>query len=199
MQLNDSIKDQLHKLNLHESADSNTIISSIIPNDHVDNRLTSMWIPYGRSETELNKYYPQAKIDNFMNLQVIIRQKEIGLWLMIGKQQGGKVDREYFRKQMLEEEYRNTFFKLLVGLGAGYWIEIAGEKVKTETFQQTDSLWEFTKTDDWMYYTFLISKAFAPSDIELSTENIAIALTKEFDKLILLYRHIKDTSFEMIK
>ncbi len=199
LQLHDSIKNYMHKLKLNEAADLETLVSSLDPGHHADHKLVSMWLTYGRSESELIKYYPQATLNNFMNLQIIIRQKEVGLWLMVGKPRGGKEDREYLRKQMLEEEYRNTFFKLLVGLGAGYWIEIAGEKLNVETFQQADVLWEFTKTDDWMYYHFLIGKTYSPADVAISTENINDTFMKEADKLVLIYRHLKDSSFEKIR
>ncbi len=198
LQLHESIKGQMHKLKLHEDSDPNNIVSSLNPEHHVDHTLSSMWITYGRSEAELNKYYPQAKLSNFMNLQFIIRQKEIAIWLVVGKQRGSKEDREFFRQHMIDEEYRNTFFKLLVGLGVGYWIEIAGDKINVETFQTAESLWEFTKSDDWMYYDFFIGKAYSPGDFDLSTDTITLTIAKDFDKLILLYRHIKDSSIEKV-
>ncbi len=196
LQLHELIKASVHKLKLRESSDVNNITSSLNPSDHLDQRLSSMWIRYGRSNAELNIYSPQAKLSNFINLQIIIRQNEVGLWLMVGQQGGSKEDREYFKQQMIDEEYRNTFFKLLTGLGIGYWIEIAGDKINVETFQTTDSLWEFTKSDHWMYYDFSIGRNFSPGEVDLSSDTITLTITKAFDKLILLYRHMKDSSFE---
>ncbi len=199
LELHELIKEHVHKLKLREAADSNHIVSSLDPAHYSNHRLSSMWISYGRKDAELNQYYPHATLDNFINLQVIIRQKQVGIWLMIGKQRGSKEDREFFRQRMIDEEYRNTFFKLLIGLGVGYWIEIAGDKINVETFQNPDSLWEFTKSDDWMYYDFIIGKTYSPGEFDLSTDTITLTVTKDFDKLVLLYRHLKDSSFEKVK
>jgi hypothetical protein len=80
----------------------------------------------------------------------------------------------------------------MTGLGAGYWIEVAGDRKNIETFQNEDALWEFTKADDWMYYTFIIGRNYSPADAEISSEQIAPTVMKELDKLVLVYRHLKD-------
>jgi len=196
LQLHESLKDQIHKLKIWE--DSTDIVSSLNPEHHADQKLTSIWICYGRSNAELSKYYPEARLNNFMNLQVVISQKEVAIWLVVGKQRSSKEDREYFKQQMIGEAYRNAFFTLLVGLGVGYWIEIAGDKINVETFQNAESLWEFTKSDDWQYYDFIIGRTYSPGEFDLSTDTITLTITKNFDKLILLYRHIKDSSLEKV-
>ncbi|MEO7989631.1 MAG: phospholipase D-like domain-containing protein [Chryseolinea sp.] len=199
LQLHESIKDHVQKLKLFADGDPNNIVSSLDSEHHADLRLSSMWITYGRKDAELNQYYPLAKRSNFINLQIIIRQKDLGIWLMAGKPRSSKEDREFFKQQMIDEEYRNTFFKLLIGLGVGYWIEIAGDKINVETFQTADSLWEFTKSDDWMYYDFIIGRTYSPGEFDLSTDTITLTVTKDFDKLVLLYQHMKDSSFEKKK
>ncbi len=199
LQLHESIKEHVHKLKLREDSDLNSIVSSLDLGHHIDYKLSSMWIAYGRTEAELNKYYPQAKLNNFINLQIVMQQKEVGIWLMMGKSRGGKEDREFFKQHMIDEEYRNTFFKLLAGLGIGYWIEIAGDKINVETFQTADSLWEFTKSDDWLYYDFIIGRMYSPGEFDLSTDTIILTVTKDFEKLVSLYRHMKDSSFEKVK
>jgi hypothetical protein len=78
--------------------------------------------------------------------------------LVIGRPKGSKEDREFFRKQMEEADYRITFFKLARDLGAGYWMEVAGERKAVDSFTAEDALWEFTKSDDWRYYAMVIGK-----------------------------------------
>jgi len=90
---------------------------------------------------------------------------------------------------MRDEGYRKECFSFLTALGAGYWIEIAGERKTIEAFQNEEMLWEFTNTDDWNY-TFLIGRSYLPADNEISSEQISTTIMKEFDKLILLYRHM---------
>lgn len=196
LQLHELIKDHVHRLKLKEDHDSNQIVSSLNPVDHQDGKLRSMWIAYGPSEAGLKKINPPATFREVMQLQIILQQKEVGIWLVPGKPNAGKADRESFKNRMNDVEYRKQFFTLLTGLGAGYWIEIAGDKKAVETFQNEEALWEFTKADDWMYYTFIIGKNYSPADPEISSEQIAPTIMKEFDKLVLVYRHMKDQSHE---
>jgi hypothetical protein len=189
--LHELIKKHLDDLGLVANQDINKRISSLNPSDHPDQKLRTMRICYGKSEAELNRYHGGVKADDLMTLQIIVRQREFGIWLMVGKSKGGKEDRDFFRTQMEAVEYRATFFKLVQGLGVGYWIEIAGEKKPVTFFQTEDALWEFTKPDDWQYYTFVIGKNYTPGDPEISNEKIAVTVMKESDKLILLYKHLK--------
>ena len=59
-----------------------------------------------------------------------------------------------------------------------------------EAFQTEDALWEFTKADNWMHYTFRIGKNYSPGDAQLSTELIAPTIIKELEQLVLLYRYL---------
>ena len=192
IQLHELIKDHVHRLKLHEDQDSNNIVSSLNPADHQDGKLRSMWIAYGASEAGLKKYNPPATLAEVMQLQIILQQKDFGIWLVPGKPTTGKADRESFKNRMNEVEYRKKFFTLLISLGAGYWIEIAGDKKAIDTFQNEDVLWEFTKADNWMHYSFVIGRNYSPSDPEISSEHIATTIMKEFDRLVLVYRVMKD-------
>ncbi len=192
LQLHALISDHVHRLKLHEDHDATKITSSLHPADHQDGKLRSMWIAYGPSEAGLKKYTPPATLTDVMHLQIILQQKDFGIWLVPGKPNTGKADRESFKNKMNEAEYRTQFFTVMTGLGAGYWIEVAGDRKNIETFQNEDALWEFTKADDWMYYTFIIGRNYSPADAEISSEQIAPTVMKELDKLVLVYRHLKD-------
>lgn len=189
LQLHDLIKDHLEGLGLYPTADPRQ--DPDIAN-HPDQKLCSMHISFGRSKMELAKYSSSANPIDFINLRISILQRDVGIWLVIGRPKGSKEDREYIRKQMEEAEYRSTFFKLIRDLGAGYWMEVAGERKAVDSFTAEDVLWEFTKSDDWRYYALVIGKNYAPGNPELGTEAIVATITKESDKLNLLYRHIKD-------
>jgi len=193
LQLHALINDHVHRLKLQEDHDPNKIVSSLHPTDHPDGKLRAMWMAYGPSEAGLKKYNPPATLTEVMQLNIILQQKELGIWLVPGRPNSGKADRESFKNKMNEVEYRKQFFTLLTALGAGYWIEIAGDRKAIETFQNEEALWEFTKADNWMYYAFIIGKNYSPADAEISSEQIASTIMKEFDKLVLLYRHMKDT------
>jgi hypothetical protein len=189
LQLHEQIKDHLLTLKLYEPADLNTIVSSLDPAHHADHQLRSLWLTYGCSEVELKKY-KVASLTELIHMQIILQQKDVALSLVAGTPLTGKADREYFRNKMNDAEYRKQFFTLLSALGAGYWLEVACERKPVESFANEDALWEFVKADQWPFYSFIIGKNYTPADPELSNENIAPTIMKEFDKLVLLYRHI---------
>jgi hypothetical protein len=190
-ELHELIKRDITLLKLHDAEDPSKKISSIHPSDHPDKRVRSMWLAYGRRDAELKKYRPEAQLDEFMTLQVVLRQKDVGIWLMIGKAGGSQEDREHLRHQMNFPEFRGAFLKLLKDLGSGYWIEVAGEKYGVDALQNEETLWEHIKGDDWQYYPFVIGQNYAPGGLGLSTDMIATTIAKEFEKLLRVYEHIK--------
>lgn len=187
LQLHESIHKYVTRIKLH--ADGDETVSSLNIRDHADRRLTSIWLMYGRSEAELKRYSPTARLHDFMTLQVIVQQKSIGIALVVT----GEADREFFRYKMQEEEYRKTFQSLLTALGSDYFIEIAGEQKAADSFQQTDILWEYTKADNWKHYRFSISRTYQPGDGALAADKIVQTVEQEFEKLMPLYQHLKDT------
>lgn len=189
IQLHELIKKDITRMKLHADPDASKLISSLDPTDHPDGKLQTLWLAYGRSEAELKKLN-STEITDFITLQIVLQQREVGVWLT-AKPNKGKVDRDYVSKQMYNEEYKKQFFTLLTGLGAGYWIEIAGDRKAVELFQNEDTLWEFTKADNW-HYALIIGKNYTVGDTEISSELIAPTIIKEFEKLVLVYRHMKD-------
>ena len=159
--------------------------------NHSNKKIRSLSIAYGRREAELKKYTIPVSISDFMMIGITIKQRELVIALT-SSANGGRLDREYFRGQMNEPEYRIKFFQLLTSLGSGYWIEIFGDRKGVETLLNEEGLWEFTKSDDWRYYQFGIGRNFPPGEIAISTENIGITIEKEFNKLILIYEHLKN-------
>lgn len=193
--LHESIKDSLHRLKLYEDSDANKLVSSLDPADHFEGKLRSMWMSYGPSEAELKKNYSSAQVQacrqDVMQVQLTLQQKAFGIYLVCGNANTGQLDREYFKRQMHEEEYRKQFFTLLTGLGAAYWIEVVGDRRVVDTFANEEVLWEFTKPDEWMHYAFVIGRTYSPGDPEISSEHLATTIVKELEKLVLLYRHMK--------
>ena len=189
--LHELIKNDLRKLGLQSASNTDSIVSSADPLNHSDSQLRSMWLAYGRSATELKKFDETTKLTDLTHVQIIISQKDMGIYLVAGHPGKGKVDREYFRSSMNNVEYRKQMFNLTSGLGAGYWIEVACERKNTDTFTTEEALWEFTKPDQWMYFDFMIGRNYTPDALEISNENIAPSIVKELEKLSLVFRHMK--------
>ncbi|MCA6378869.1 MAG: hypothetical protein IM574_13265 [Cytophagales bacterium] len=187
VQLHDSIKEHVHKLKLFENADINCLVNSIDPPHYSNQKVRSLSISYGRGEAEFKKINQEIKLEDVVQFQLSIKSQsiEVSLFCGIGK---GREDRAYLKDKMFEEEYRNQFFKLLTGLGSGYWIEVVGDKRKVESFLKPELLAEFIKADDWRYYAFSVATKYSPGDPAISSDNISKTMMQEFDKLVLLYR-----------
>jgi len=193
LQLHDMLKDHLHRLKIYEAEDSDSIVSSLDPAHHVDGQLRSLWLTYGRSASELKKIDAGITLADAMHVRITLGQRDVSVGIVVGTPRTGKIDREYFSNKMNDVEYRKQIFQLMTGLGAGYWIEVAGESKPIETISTEDALWEFTKTDQWLYYSFILEKRYSPDAKELSIENIAPTIMGDMDKLVLLYQCMKVT------
>jgi hypothetical protein len=200
MRLHDDIKDELHRLwDLHEHPSSMNIASGFYPFYQPEHKVRGMWLGYGRSKGELLRYKrgnTNPKPMDFIRLQFIIREFECGTWLMPGKNGGSEEDREYFRGEMKKLPYRQRFFQLIKTLPDEYWIEVAEETKFVTEFKDVDSLWGFTKNDDWVNYYFIIGRHFSPDDPSINSGAIIGTILREFGQLYPLYLHMKDKSFE---
>jgi hypothetical protein len=196
LNLHDQLESALTALDLHAHSDAEHMVSSIELLNHHDNRIKAMWLAYGRSKSEINRYHSESSHMDFMCLQVIINHKDVGIWLMPGKVGSGKEDREFFRTQMKSPKYRLEFFKALRHLGREYWIEVAGDKRPVYSFKDQDEIWAFTKLDDLMKHSFTIGRNYMPDVAELSETTITETVMTQFQKLLPLYVMMKDKTFE---
>lgn len=170
-------------LKLHH--DPEQVVSVIEADAYSSLDVKGMTITYGTGKPSAGK-----ATSDFFRLQAGIGQREffVRLWAGPGE---GKADRAYFMEQMNQEEFRKTFLRVMKALGPGYWIEIFGMRKGVETFQHETALWEFTRQDDWRYYTFGLGKDFHPGAPEISKDNIATTVLKEFESIMVACNHIK--------
>jgi len=206
MDIHDLIMPTIREMgDLHQHFRRGNITSSLNPENQPGHLLRAIWLAYGRSEAEIEQYqiikpgHPD-KIEkspmNFIRLQAILRQDLFGIWLMPGKEHGSEIDRNYFRTQMRNENYREEFYRMLRGLGDGYWINVAGDQESVLSFKNALQLWEFTRRDDWRHHYFTIGKNFQPNAFEIREANIVNTILAGFRQLYPLYRLMKDKSFE---
>jgi hypothetical protein len=168
-------------------------LSSLMPVEHTDQKIKAVWTAYstGNDTFELNAYPAIPGQLNFMQVRLLIRPKEVSVWLLPDKN-----DRIFLLEQLSDATSRNAFFKLLmaVKMDSGtisYWIEVAGKIKGPELFQNEDQLWEFIKSDAAMHYTFIFGKSFSPGAPEINTETIGATLQKEIEKLMLIYQFMR--------
>ncbi|MEJ1240321.1 hypothetical protein WBG78_19420 [Chryseolinea sp. T2] len=185
--LHELITVHLQKLGFQSTSDPNADVSSTDPSHHPDHKLRSMWLTY-RSTLSNPTRDQSTVLDNSANIKIVLGQKDVGVQLVIGTPLKNKDGREYFRTRMNDVEYRKELLKLLHGQGPGSWIEIACERKNIDSLQTEDALWEFTKSDQWMYFDFIVGKNYSPDAVEISNEFIARTVLKELANISLIVR-----------
>jgi len=188
LQLHEEIQSYMHTVHLYEHHDPAQIVSSTDPVKHYEHKVKTMGLSYGRASKELNHY--KAELTDLINIRLLLGAQDFRIGLQLGRPNGGTEDREYFRTEMANEEYRKKVFDLLKSLGKEYWIEVAGEKKQVDSFEDEEALQKFTSADHPEYY-FSIGRAYVPDDPALAEDTIVATIQKETDKLIHLYRLMK--------
>lgn len=138
------------------------------------------------NDKSINK--PHSFINN-IRIQVIIHKNSIGIWLVLGRNNGSYNDRKYFREQMKDENFRKIFFETLKKLGNEYWMNFKNmppiKDIKTP--EQLHSFTQKENIDDY----FIIGCDIDWLDKRLSNENISNTILTEFQKLYPLYELMK--------
>lgn len=175
------------------------IVSNIETRHHHDDNVRSLWVGYGRGETQLKRYDKYAGSNNtplfFMRMQVIASYDKVGVWLMPGKNNAGQIDRESFASKMNEAAYAQKFFELLTGLGSPYWIEVANDLQPVTVFTKREDLQEYVSKDNWRKDYFIIGRDYELGDDSLTTNNIVETCLVNFAKYKPIYEMIRDKTF----
>lgn len=175
-------------LELHCHHNSRQIVSRHYFNAYSGNYINSMWLHYGKSYEELQKYEDQeSSFINNIRIQVIIHKDSLGVWLLLGKNGGSVKDREYFRKQMQNEQIQEEFYNWFKKLGKQYWIKSSNLKsAKAENILSYQQLTNIVKEETLSDY-FIIGRDINFLDDKLSDKNIALTVLGEIQKLYPLY------------
>lgn len=171
-------------------------ITSLIEHTHWNKKeRKAIWLHYGKSKPE-RVLYDNTSFLNHIRIQVIIRSNLLGIWLVIGKDNGGIDDRKHFQDKLASEDYQELFFNLVKELGTGYEIEISAiGSLKSEEIKSKKELIDFLKQDDTSDY-FIIKRDYPPNDIRLSKTQIEETILNEFAKLYQLYDVMREKRFE---
>lgn len=156
-----------------------------------------MWLHYGKSDQELEELKNNDKSINkphsFINnirIQVILHEKSIGIWLVLGKNGGSLKDREYFKSSLNNKAKLNVLFRKADNIKEEYWIDNGVESVKIKDFIDAENLKKFVQQSNINDY-FIIGREIDLLDEKLSMKNISKTVLTEFKKLYPLYELMK--------
>lgn len=186
--------------NLHCHHNSREIVSRHFFNRYSGNYVNAIWLHYGKSQKDLSQYVTKDKSinrpDSFINnirLQVIIHDNSLGIWLVLGKNNGSRIDRDYFREQMKNDIIRKKFFQAYKNLGNDYWTNISGIP-PIENIETPEELHIYTQKESIEDY-FIIGCDIDWLDDRLSKINIENTILQEFQKLYPLYEIMRNPPF----
>lgn len=179
---------------------SDHLISMIRQIDPLNPRpINAMWLSYGKSEREIKEYQklvgPDQKAKqtfiHHARLQIRIDLKNIGIWLLFAKEnEGGLFDRQFFRDQMRDHDFKEEFFKLIKSLPNDYFISVNENNQFCHTFQSSEELHDFCKKDNIQKY-FIIGKDYEIIDEEMSEANLPNETLKVFKQLFPFYEMMR--------
>ncbi|WP_413998137.1 phospholipase D-like domain-containing protein [Flavobacterium sp. W1B] len=182
---------------LHCHHNSREIVSRHFFNQFSGNYISAIWLHYGKSPKELTKYINGDlsinKPDSFINnirLQVIIHEDSLGIWLVLGRNNGSYKDRLYFREQMRDENIRKKIFEAYKNLGNEYRMNIENMP-PMQNIKTPEQLHLHTQKESIDNY-FIIGCDINWLDKRLSKENISNTILTEFKNLYPLYELMKD-------
>lgn len=180
---------------LHSHHQSREIVSRHFFNRYSGYYIDAMWLHYGKSQQQLSKYSSKDKSVNkpisFVNnirIQIIIHEKSLGIWLVLGRKNGSINDRKYFRDQMEDPKFRKDFFGRIKKLGNEFWLNIS--KKPLNKLNGPDELWIETQRESIHEY-FIIGCEIDWLDNRLSSTNISKTVLEELKKLYPLYKMMK--------
>lgn len=177
---------------LHCHHSKREIISRYFFNNYSGFYINAMWLHYGKSLPQLQAYSSADKSfnkpDSFINnirMQIIIHEDSLGIWLVLGRNNGSRIDREYFRNHMKNPAIQKKFYDAFKKLGNDYWINVPNAPEAKNIKSHTD-LWKETQKERLEEY-FIIGCDIDWLNKRLSKENLPITVLEEFKKLYPLY------------
>jgi HKD family nuclease len=177
---------------LHQHHQAREIVSRHFFNPFSGNYINAIWLHYGKSLPQLMAYKssdksinkPESFINN-IRMQVIIHEYDVGIWLVLGRNNGSVDDRRHLREQMQNEAVRQDFYNNLKKLGGEYWVN--NKNVKVSDIKTTHDLQKELIKENLGEY-FIIGINIDWLDARLSKENISMTVLREFKKLYPLYQ-----------
>lgn len=170
------------------------IISSFRHGEYTNERLSSLWLHYGRGEADIERFkreFGERQTSMYqIRLQILVQSDRVYVWLS-AKNGGGVVDRTKFRENMRSPKYREDFFNLLKALSKESFISINDEDRTVHSFADAASLQSFTKEDNINQEYFIIGRKYLPDDKKLSTDNIVSTIIEDFTLLYPIYLHMR--------
>ncbi|ALM50134.1 hypothetical protein AMR72_15265 [Flavobacterium psychrophilum] len=189
---------------LHSNTDGNIVSRHHQINELSPRRLNAMWLSYGKSQPEIKKYQnyfsdkEQRDLQTFIHhsrLQIRIELTTIGIWLLFGKENKGSLfDRDYFKNNMNDLTYRNSFFNKLTCLPPEYWILVNDNKRLCKSFVSQEDLHAFCKQDNIEKY-FIIGRDYEITNLEMSDSNLPTEVLTVFKLLMPLYKMMRHKPF----
>lgn len=159
-------------------------------NQFSGNYINAIWLHYGKSKSHLHSYShdDDKSFINHARIQVIIHEDSIGIWLVLGKDLGSQIDRDFFKAEMQKTTVQQAYFNTLKQLDDSYWFECSGysNRVWVKNIKSPQHLHQIIQKENIENY-FIIGCDVDWLDSRISSKNISSTILQEFGKLYQLY------------
>ena len=159
-------------------------------NQFSGNYINAIWLHYGKSKSHLQSYAhdDDKSFINNARIQVIIHEDNVGIWLVLGKNWGSSIDRDFFKAEMQKTNIQQTYFNALKQLDDSYWFECSGysNRVWVKDIKSPKHLYQIIQKEKIENY-FIIGCYIDWLDSRISSKNISSTILQEFSKLYPLY------------
>lgn len=191
--LNDLLLPEIEqsKMDLYPHYSFDDIVSSAVHSPYTADELNGIWLHYGRDKKEIKAYGDDHTPLDYMRMQVIIHNNNIGIWNRVGKDKGSKIDRDNLKKNLKNSSsFRQKFFDSINSLPEGFYIELNNTIRNVSEFKTEEELSSFLLKDDYKNY-FIIGVEYSPDNKLISEDNIVDTVIADFERLYPTYKLIK--------
>lgn len=165
---------------------SSHIVSSPVYRRGFNQRnLRHIWLNYGYRTTT-------TRLIDHPRLQVVLTNRNAGIWLIIGKNGGSEYERNEIIRKMTDPAYRRLWYNLLTDLGNSYRLRFGDRSFEPGDITDPEHLQELFQLDNLQHY-LIISRDYLPDDPAISDGEIANTVLSEFQRLHAIYDLIRDT------
>src|SRR5690606_10474414 len=125
-------------------------------------------------------------------IQIILHNNDIGIWLVIGKNQGSISLRKNLKKKLNDDKiWRDDLYKDFVFLGSSYELCVSNSSESVSEVSSANHLAELFQKDDPNNY-LIVCRVYHVDDPELSANNIGETVLEEIKRLYPIFKRLKN-------
>jgi hypothetical protein len=137
--------------------------------------LNSVFVAFGRNSSGFNP--------GLLTFQLGISATHISVRLVVNADEEQLPDRLKLRDRLQEPDVRKNLHQIILNMGSGYYLEMAGNRKPTDYFKQEALLGEFLVQDQEMLLPMFIERVYNPGDTSINGDTISKTILNDLKAL----------------